>query len=619
MDDFRNFIDGPGPLGRSGTAGNTLYGALDFAGDIDVVQTYLIAGLTYDFWLNFGFGSTVETPKLELFDRAGVRLAESLGSNPVFHDTGFSFTAAATGAHFLFARSEGTQFDAYDLLVERGVATDGDEAITASPLSDGIDARGGDDVIRGGAGEDSLLAGAGDDVLYGGDGNDYLGNTSGTDALYGGDGADRLAGSGDSWNKLYGGAGDDAFYLSGDGWYPDDTFTTINTVYGGSGSDTVHLSLLEPSPGRDPLIDLVAQTIRFSVAGWPEQTLVSIENAWGSDADDSMIGTRDANMLNGGYGADTLFGRGGADSLYGGDSGDDLIYGGDGDDLVDAGLDIYAINDSDRLFGGDGADVLAGRYFEDTLDGGAGDDTLYGGHLPGSLVGDDELDGDDSLYGGAGADRLYGGHGDDALTGGSGSDAYFGGVGSDTVLFAGVMTDMQVDLSIGRASILGRTFESLISIENVRTGSGNDTLLGSADANALRGGDGVDHLTGGDGADTLIGGTGGDFFVFVAAGDSRNGLSDRIVAGDRAAAFENAGDVGGDAIDLTAIDAISGGTDDAFKFGTDTGAGRLWVTEVGSNTHVRANLDISAAFEFEVIIADGANRASEYSAADFVL
>ena len=51
-----------------------------------------------------------------------------------------------------------------------------------------------------------------------------------------------------------------------------------------------------------------------------------------------------------------------------------------------------------------------------------------------------------------------------------------------------------------------RLFPQLTVIENLRTGGGNDTLLGTNGANIMRGGAGNDSLSGGGGADSGAGG-----------------------------------------------------------------------------------------------------------------
>jgi serralysin len=59
-------------------------------------------------------------------------------------------------------------------------------------------------------------------------------------------------------------------------------------------------------------------------------------------------------------------------------------------------------------------------------------------------------------------------------------------------------------------------------IENVKGGSGSDTILGNMAANKLEGAGGNDTLTGGTGKDTLLGGAGNDRFVFNAKLGSTN-------------------------------------------------------------------------------------------------
>jgi Ca2+-binding RTX toxin-like protein len=70
--------------------------------------------------------------------------------------------------------------------------------------------------------------------------------------------------------------------------------------------------------------------------------------------------------------------------------------------------------------------------------------------------------------------------------------------------------------------------DTLVGIENILTGAGNDSLLGDALANVLSGGSGDDTLSGGSGNDTLdggagndsmSGGAGNDFYIVDSAGD----------------------------------------------------------------------------------------------------
>jgi Ca2+-binding RTX toxin-like protein len=153
--------------------------------------------------------------------------------------------------------------------------------------------------------------------------------------------------------------------------------------------------------------------------------------------------------------------------------------------------------DWDFLLGKGGNDTLNGFAGTDYLDGGSGDDILNGG------------DGDDIFIG----DEEYP----------SGKDTLDGGAGSDTVYYNHVTTALKVDLGAGSVEPFDATPDVLKSIENVLTGSGNDTIIGNDAANAIdagagddtvEGGAGDDYLTGGPGSDLLYGGPGADTFYY---------------------------------------------------------------------------------------------------------
>ena len=89
---------------------------------------------------------------------------------------------------------------------------------------------------------------------------------------------------------------------------------------------------------------------------------------------------------------------------------------------------------------------------------------------------------------------------------------------SDTLDFSSFTSDLTVDLTGGVATTdsdgqLSLTLASNAGdtgIENVITGSGDDTITGNSRDNTLNSGDGNDTLSGGDGNDTLEGGAGND-------------------------------------------------------------------------------------------------------------
>jgi hypothetical protein len=113
------------------------------------------------------------------------------------------------------------------------------------------------------------------------------------------------------------------------------------------------------------------------------------------------------------------------------------------------------------------------------------------------------------------------------LTGGSSLDVFMfengasitgtinGGGGGDWLDDSLVTTPVTVNLAAGSATGVG----SLINVQNVRGGSGGDTLTGNSQGNVLIGGSGSDVITGGSGRSILIGDQGVDTIVGGAADD----------------------------------------------------------------------------------------------------
>ena len=97
--------------------------------------------------------------------------------------------------------------------------------------------------------------------------------------------------------------------------------------------------------------------------------------------------------------------------------------------------------------------------------------------------------------------------------------------------------------------------DTLIGIENITGGSGNDVLIGGSGINVLLGGAGDDTLNGGGGNDTLTGGAGSDMFIF----DYATAHGSDVV---------NGGIGGGwvDVIDLHGVTGGSGGGDWTLSF-----------------------------------------------------
>ncbi|MFB2833408.1 calcium-binding protein [Floridanema evergladense] len=103
------------------------------------------------------------------------------------------------------------------------------------------------------------------------------------------------------------------------------------------------------------------------------------------EGNDFVIGSTDAEIVNGNQGDDTIQGGGG----------NDLVLGGKG---------------RDRVFGGIGNDQVNGNLGEDLVFGGAGDDVVRGGKDADLVSGED---GNDVVVGDLGTDVLVGGQGAD--------------------------------------------------------------------------------------------------------------------------------------------------------------------------------------------------------------
>ena len=143
----------------------------------------------------------------------------------------------------------------------------------------------------------------------------------------------------------------------------------------------------------------------------------------------------------------------------------------------------------------------------------AGDDFLSG------------LDGDDILFGHEGKDILGGGLGNDILNGGTGDDTVNGGKGVDFVSYYGATGPVVANLTTGTAT--GEGTDSLINIENIFGGSGNDSLTGNTNVNYLDGWAGDDFLSGLDGDDTLFGNDGKDTLNGGSGNDTLSGDLDQ--------------------------------------------------------------------------------------------
>ncbi|OJY32793.1 MAG: hypothetical protein BGP11_02980, partial [Rhodobacterales bacterium 65-51] len=282
------------------------------------------------------------------------------------------------------------------------------------------------------------------------------------------------------------------------------------------GTDTVNAAAV--TTNSVIRLDGVAGSIAGQAASFS-----GIENAIGGDGNDTIIGNGFGNMLFGMRGADSLNGGDGTDALYGGTGNDTLsqsfggpnetLDGGAGNDTADWSYNNF---DSWVIDLADGTAKIGGTTYAHLISienakGGQSSDSITG------TSGDNRLEGNngaDTLDGGSGTDSLYGGAGNDVLIQNFGgpNEIMDGGDGNDTGDWTYSSSNWFINLLDGTAKIGTTTWALLTSIENLRGGNGNDSLIGDTGANLLEGGLGNDTLTGAGGADTLDGGQGDDLY-----------------------------------------------------------------------------------------------------------
>ncbi|TNC73474.1 calcium-binding protein [Rubellimicrobium roseum] len=263
------------------------YGAVDYVGDVDVVALTMVAGQTYVFDIDDGYGDasggSVDL-QLDLIDHAGRLIATS--DNPSSgRDPFLSLTATMTGTYFVAVHHTNNDYIDGFHAFQGGDSGVGDyrlaistpvvatlTSLTAygdirsfSDAAQTVRALGGNDTLRLGGGNDVGQGGTGQDLIYGGAGKDDLSGGTGADRLWGEGGNDVLNGGADG-DLLSGGTERDA--LNGNAGH--------DQLYGGSGDDTL----------------------------------------WGQAGNDALVGDGGNDLLRGGEGMDRLTGGAGADSFH---------------------------------------------------------------------------------------------------------------------------------------------------------------------------------------------------------------------------------------------------------------------------------------------------------------
>ncbi|MFO1040091.1 MAG: calcium-binding protein [Geminicoccaceae bacterium] len=296
----------------------------------------------------------------------------------------------------------------------------------------------GSDKLYGNAGEDWLRPGSGYDYVDGGSGNDtvsyfaYAGvpdlpqsrgiavNLELGTAIDAWGNADQLMSienveSSILDDRIVGSSASNQFIMRGGSNYVD----------GGGGVDEIVYRKVS-----NPVVVNLNNGIALT-GGGERDTLGDIENVRGSSYNDTIIGNRYNNRIDGGLGNDSIYGEDGKNVLIGGE-GNDRIFSGANADYID---------------GGPGTDTV---YYIRALHGIAANLTLHqakSGLDSDSLFNIENVFGSnykDVLTGDARNNMIWAAKGDDFINGGGGNDYIDGGPGIDTVFYAGSRSDYVV-------------------------------------------------------------------------------------------------------------------------------------------------------------------------------
>ncbi|HST70771.1 MAG TPA: calcium-binding protein [Solirubrobacterales bacterium] len=446
------------------------------------------------------------------------------------------------------------------------------------------------DTLRGTPERDVIWGGPGDDVIYSSLGNDLICGGPGTDRMQGGRGNDEVYGDAGDHDQVSGNLGDDKV-VGGPGRQDEVAGDLgIDIVNGGPGAeDHVHgdYGYDRMSGGAGPGDIASFATARAGGKGsgvWVSlqkhkafgdghDKLFGFEGIEGSAFRDTLIGSPQANLIDGGAGDDHLIGGGGLDTLEGG-QGSDGCEGAKGR-TTSCGKE---------------APPKATAYVElnPTPGGGAGLQIIGGGGRDQFVVAYDEATQTFSITGRKGV----------AI--GTGCSRAVSNPTTISCPANGPGRWLMVDLGPGNDSLLVEGSLEAVGSTRFAGGLGNDTIKGGPEDNLIESGPGSDRLYGGDGADGLVGGLPGPTYLYG------EGSGDLLAAGGGCA---GGAIVGGD------------GKDDASFAETQAHPGLLiisfpknaaWVDEIKGCDSVRlddSNEDMEGSFDWDVLIGDGGPNA----------
>jgi Ca2+-binding RTX toxin-like protein len=447
------------------------------------------------------------------------------------------------------------------------VGTDGDDVIHGTPARDVIWGGKGDDTIYGSLGNDLLCGGPGADLIHGGRGNDEVDGGAGDsdraigdlgdDKVMGGAGADDEVAGDLGIDIVNGGPGDDDLVHGDYGW---------DRMSGGSGKGDIasFATAIAGGKGSGVWVSLQAHRAR----GDGHDKLFGFESIEGSAFRDTLIGSKQANVIDGGPGDDHLVGGGGADSIDGGQG-------------------------SDGCEGAKGRTVSCGKekppkasayvQLNPTAGGGAGLQIVGGGGDDDLSVAFDEASG------------TYGVTAEKPLAIGPGCSRPAGVANQVSCAAGGYGRWLMADLGPGNDSL--RVEGSLLAVGSVRLagGFGNDEIHAGPEDDLIESGPGADKLYGGDGADGLVGGLPGPTYLYG------EGNGDLLAAGGGCAGGALVGGPGRDDASFAETQAHPGLLYISFP------KHAAWIDEIKGCDSVRlspTDEDMEGSFDWDVLIGD---------------
>ena len=437
-------------------------------------------------------------------------------------------------------------------------------ATTTNPSiggDDKITLAAGNNIVFGGYGNDTIIAGTGNQIAVGDNGSvvcsapDVLQTVQTSDPLYGGNDTITMA---DGNDLILGGIGADIISV-GNG---------NSTIIGDDGilSFTAVTGLLVLAQTQDPSFggndQITAGNGINNVIGGAGNDKITTGNGgsivigdngkivWSTPNVLSLIVTTDfANFGNDtittGSSRDVILGGGGADTINGGD-GNNIVVGDDGQATYTAAGLLSKVETTNQTAGGN--DTIATGVGQDLIFGGFGSDSISAGDSNDIVVGDDgyalyatavvappvgglatpigalnyvtitndNVGGDDTIYGQSGDDILVGGAGNDAIDGGLGQDLIFGdNVTLDRTGSYGNLTNPRFRALTGTTLYDGNdqpTVTSVWQLDPAGAPLWSDFRISMLDmlSTTPAGYFGTDYIAGGGGNDQIFGQLGND-------------------------------------------------------------------------------------------------------------